>query len=144
MRTLFSTVVMTALLVGCTTKIPEPEVKQPVVMPVAPLVHHILFFEFDKDIPPANADEILAPHIRHLIQNPTKKVLIEGAADETGPYDYNIQLGLRRAQNIQALFIAGGIDSQQLIVRSIGIERPLNQQKTPSSLPRNRRVTLVY
>jgi outer membrane protein OmpA-like peptidoglycan-associated protein len=144
MRTLLTAVALTALIAGCTTKTPEPEVKQPVVMPLAPLVHHILFFDFDKDIPPTNADELLAPHVRHLIQNPLKKVLIEGAADEIGDYDYNVQLGLRRANHIQELFIAGGISPEQLIVRSIGIERPLNQQLNSSSLPRNRRVTLIY
>lgn len=145
MRSIYAAVAVTALLCGCqSNKVPEPEVKQPLAMPVTPLVNHILFFDFDKDIPPENAAEILAPHVRHLIQNPNKKILIEGSADESGLYDYNVELGLRRASKINELIMAGGISPEQIIVRSIGIERPLNVQKLNSSLPRNRRVTLTY
>lgn len=143
MRYLLTTVAAICL-VGCQSHTPEPEVKSVTTTVAEPLVHHILFFEFDKADAPANADDVLAPHIRHLIQNPSKKVLIEGAADETGAYDYNVALGLKRAKTIEALILAGGISPEQLIVRSIGIERPLNQQNIQSSLPRNRRVTLVY
>lgn len=130
-------------LVGCQSQPPVFEEKVEVVPP-APLVQHIIYYDFDKDTAAAEVTEILMPHVRYLIQNPTKKVLVEGAADETGPADYNMQLGLRRATKIESLLLAGGVAKEQIIVRSIGLQRPLNSEKKPYSLPRNRRVTLVY
>lgn len=143
MKHLLLVVAISSVLLGCQTNVPEPEVKtEPKI--VQPLVQHIIYFDFDKDLAPENIGEILMPHVRHLIQNPTKKLLVEGAADEVGPFDYNIELGLRRAERIKKFLLAGGISEKQIIVRSIGVQRPLNLEKKPYSLPRNRRVTLVY
>lgn len=129
---------------GCQSKIPEPEVKSDANVEIPPLVQHIIFFDFDKDVPPKGVENILMPHVRFLIQNPDKKVLVEGGADETGPHDYNTNLGLRRAQQVEKLLLAGGISKSQIIVRSMGSLRPLNSEKRDYSLERNRRVTLVY
>ena len=99
---------------------------------------------WDKDTAPQNVADIITPHVRYLIQHPTRKVLIEGAADETGDYQYNIKLGMRRAREIERHFLSMGVSQNQLIVRSIGIERRLNLEGKAHSLPRNRRVTLAY
>ncbi|MAA94498.1 MAG: hypothetical protein CML22_07490 [Rheinheimera sp.] len=133
-------------LVGCsqTTSIPMPEHKGIQAQPVAPLVEHLVFFDWDKDTAPQNVADIITPHVRYLIQHPTRKVLIEGAADETGDYQYNIKLGMRRAREIERHFLSMGVSQNQLIVRSIGIERRLNLEGKAHSLPRNRRVTLAY
>lgn len=130
-------------LIGCQSQQPIFEEKVNVVPP-EPLVQHIIFYDLDKDTASIELTALLIPHVRYLIQNPTKKVLIEGAADDTGPDDYNIQLGLRRAKKIEALLLAGGIAKEQIILRSIGLQRPLNSEKKPYSLQRNRRVSLVY
>lgn len=143
MRQLFLGLVLISNLVGCQHQAPITVNKVDVVPP-APLVQHIIYYDFDKDIASNEVTDILMPHVRYLIQNPTKKILVEGAADETGLADYNIQLGLRRAKRIESLLLAGGIAKQQIIVRSIRLQRPLNMEKKPHSLPRNRRVTLVY
>jgi peptidoglycan-associated lipoprotein len=143
MRDVFFGFAVICCLVGCQSQPPAFQEKVEVVPP-APLVQHIIYYDFDKDIASYEVTEILMPHVRYLIQNPTKKVLVEGAADETGPADYNIQLGLRRAKKIESMLLAGGIAKEQIIVRSIGLQRPLNSEKKPYSLARNRRVTLVY
>ena len=133
-------------LAGCsqTVLIPEPEAKTAPAQPVSPLIQHLVFFDWDKDIVPENIAEILKPHVRHLIQHPTRKLLIEGSADETGDYQYNLELGMRRAKEVERHFLEMGIAAEQLIVRSIGIERRLNHEGKAHSLPRNRRVTLAY
>lgn len=143
MRNVLLAVAVICGIAGCQNQQPVFEEKTPVAPP-APLVQHIIFYDFDKDMASNEVTQILMPHVRYLIQNPNKKVLVEGAADETGPDDYNIQLGLRRATKIESLLLAGGIAKEQIIVRSIGLKRPLNTEKQPYSLPRNRRVTLVY
>lgn len=143
-----STCVMAALvcvsLFGCSSQpLPPPEVKV-VQQPIAPLVEHLIFFDWDSDKAPDDVMEIIRPHVRNLIVNPKRKILIEGSSDETGEYRYNFELGMKRAKTIEALFLAMGVSSSQLIVRSIGIERKLNTEGKISSLPRNRRVSLVY
>lgn len=143
MRHVFFGLAVICGVVGCQSQPPVFEEKVEVVPP-APLVQHIIYYDFDKDIAPKEVTDILMPHVRYLIQNPTKKVLVEGAADETGSAHYNIELGLRRATKIESMLLAGGISKGQIIVRSIGLQRPLNSEKKPYSLPRNRRVTLVY
>ena len=131
-------------LLGCSSgPLPEPE-KKVIQQPISPLVQHLIFFDWDSDKAPDNVMEIIRPHVRTLIVNPTRKILIEGSSDETGDYRYNFELGMKRAKAVEALFIAMGVSSNQLIVRSIGIERKLNLQEKVSSLPRNRRVSLVY
>lgn len=133
-----------AALLGCQSNVPEPEVKTAAIQPKEPLVQHMVFFAFDKDVPPKGVEKTLMPHVRFLIQNPAKKVLVEGGADETGPEDYNHALGLRRAQQVEKLLLVGGVSKNQIIVRSIGSLRPLNTEKKSHSLERNRRVSLVY
>lgn len=133
------------LLAGCSSNSSVVQSEEKIVtQPRAPLVEHLIFFDWDKDIPPENVQDIIRPHVRYLVQNPNQKLLIEGAADETGSYDYNLKLGMRRANVIRNHFIAMGISPSQLIVRTIGIERKLNLEEKPYSLPRNRRVTLIY
>lgn len=135
-----------AALSGCSffrqEVVPEPIVNAPVQPPAR--VQHLIFFDWDQDTPPENVNDILAPHVHELIRHPERKLLVEGAADETGSEEYNRALGMRRANTIASHLLALGVAKQQLIVRSIGIERPLNVEGRAYSLERNRRVTLVY
>lgn len=148
MRVLISsTLVLLALgISGCSSQntIVVAEEKQSVQMPVKPLVQHLVFFEWDKYDLPNEISTIITPHVMHLLKNPTQRVLLEGSADETGDYEYNRALGLKRAKMVETVLLGAGISPNQIIVRSIGIERPLNHEGTTASLPRNRRVTLVY
>ncbi|WP_240224695.1 OmpA family protein [Rheinheimera hassiensis] len=104
------------------------------------LVQHFVFFAFDNVSLPADVEEILAPHAKMLIANPDRRVLIEGLADETGDYHYNYVLGLKRANAVAKALLAQGVDGSQVIVSSLGVERPLNAK----SDKRNRRVVLAY
>ena len=127
---------------GCkTVQIPEPEKKPALSMPVSPLVQHLIFFDFDDSNSPKNTENVIAPHVRYLVQNPSKRLLIEGHADEKGTKEYNLRLGNERAQAIYNEFVNEGIDEKQLIMRSQGETNPLNMQNHHE---RNRRVQLVY
>ena len=133
-------------ITGCTSTstVLVAEEKHIVQMPIKPLVQHLVFFDWDKHDLPENISTIITPHVLHLLKNPTQRVLIEGSADETGDSEYNQNLGFKRAKVVESVLIAEGVSPNQIIVRSIGIERPLNLEGTKASLPRNRRVTLVY
>lgn len=135
----------TSIMVGCSTvqhsSLPEPEAK---VANTSSRVSHMVFFDWDSTKLPADISDILAPHVIYLLNHPAQKLLIEGSADETGNEKYNFDLGLRRAEQVKLAFEAQGISSHQLIVRSIGINRPLNHQRSEQAFSRNRRVMLVY
>ena len=129
MKKLVAVCAATSILVGCSTvhhsPLPEPETK---VANPSPRVSLMVFFDWDSTELPSNIVDILSPHVVYLLNHPDQKILIEGAADETGDEQYNFALGLRRAQKVKHAFEAQGISSRQLIVRSIGINRPLNQR----------------
>lgn len=132
-----------ALLSACSST-PEQDTTrtaEPVKKEEPARVAHILFFEHDSAAAPEDAADIIKPHADYLVRYPKKTVLIEGAADETGDEDYNYRLGLRRAEAVKRIFLEQGVDAKQLIVRSIGDQRPLNHQ---GELSRNRSVTLIY
>lgn len=103
-------------------------------------LEHVFFFAFDSSEPITQSYSSIEQHAEYLATNKDKVVLIEGGADESGLDDYNLALGLKRAKSIAALLIDAGANEDQLIIHSIGIERPLNKD----SSPRNRRVTIVY
>lgn len=145
MKKLFSVYAATLALVGCSsvqnTPIPEPEAK---VVSNPSRVSHMVFFGWDSAELPPNIADILSPHVMYLLNHPDQKLLIEGAADETGDEQYNYELGMSRANQVKRAFQAKGIASHQLIVRSIGINRPLNHQNNAQAFSRNRRAMLVY
>ena len=133
---------MALALSGCSAK-PEPDEAPQPSKPITqkqPL-SHILFFDFDNDEPLAGARDVIQRHADYLVRFPSRRVLIEGTADERGDREYNYHLGLRRANRIRDMLIDAGVDESQLMVRSIGIERPLNAQ---GKHERNRRVVLIY
>jgi peptidoglycan-associated lipoprotein len=145
MKICVSALAILAMLSGCSTPTPVNQTSQATIKsfttPVNKnLVQHFVFFDFDEITLPADIADILAPHAKSLIANPDRRVLIEGLADETGDYHYNYVLGLKRANSVAKALLAQGVDESQVIVSSLGIERPLNK----SSDKRNRRVVLAY
>jgi len=131
------------LMSACATKQDE-QVEETVEQPTVeqqPLISHVVKFEFDSYKVPTEIYDIITPHADYLVRYPTRKVLIEGGADERGDEQYNFQLGLRRAHAVKEAFINAGVDESQLIIRSIGSERPVNARGEHA---KNRRVVLVY
>lgn len=103
-----------------------------------PIYHHVLF-EFDSTEPAHYATLLtkLAPHIHHLKLNPTHRVLLQGAGDDEGSFNYNYNLGLERANYIKDLLIKMGVQESQIKISSVS--------KANSGLkPYARTVHLVY
>ena len=51
---------------------------------------------------------------QYLVDNPTKIVRIEGFADETGTYTYNMDLSFRRANEVATRLKAHGVRDSQI------------------------------
>ncbi len=108
------------------------------------LTVRLVHFDYDSsDL--SNADyQTLQAHAQYLSQNPTAKVLLTGHADERGTREYNMALGERRANAVQAFLNSNGAKSNQLDTVSYGKEKPLNDGHDESAWAENRRVEIVY
>ena len=108
------------------------------------LTVRLVHFDYDSsDL--SNADyQTLQAHAQYLSQNPTAKVLLAGHADERGTREYNMALGERRANAVQAYLNSNGAKSSQLDTVSYGKEKPLNDGNDEAAWAENRRVEIVY
>ena len=85
----------------------------------------VFYFDFDvAEFQPADR-ETLTYHARDLAANPSKRLRLEGHADERGTREYNLALGERRANGILNYFIVNGAARSQIEVVSYGEELSL-------------------
>jgi peptidoglycan-associated lipoprotein len=68
---------------------------------------------------------------------------VEGHADERGTTDYNLALGMRRAQAVRAYLAGAGVSAGQLSTTSYGEERPLSPGHNEAAWAQNRRAEVV-
>lgn len=108
------------------------------------LTVRLVHFDYDSsDL--SNADyQTLQAHAQYLSLNPTAKVLLAGHADERGTREYNMALGERRANAVQAYLNSNGAKSSQLDTVSYGKEKPLNDGNDEAAWAENRRVEITY
>ena len=103
----------------------------------------VFYFDFDvAEFKPADR-ETLTYHARDLAANSSKRIRLEGHADERGTREYNLALGERRANGILNYFIVNGASRSQIEVVSYGEERPEQSGQSEQAYGRNRRVEVV-
>ncbi len=78
----------------------------------------------------------------YMTQNPDKSFQIIGHTDNTGPAQYNKELGLERALAARNFFIDKGIDNKIQVV-SMGEKQPIASNATVEGEQRNRRVNFI-
>ncbi len=71
--------------------------------------------------------------------NPAVRIEITGHADITGPEEFNVELGLRRAQFMKAFLVNAGIDAGRIVISSRGSSEPAATNSTPEGRAANRR-----
>lgn len=103
----------------------------------------VFYFDFDIAEFRAADRDTLTYHARDLASNPSKRVRLEGHADERGTREYNLALGERRANGILNYLIVNGASRSQIEVVSYGEERPAQSGQTEAAYGRNRRVEIV-
>lgn len=103
----------------------------------------IFYFDFDiAEFRQADRD-VLAFHARDLAANASKRIRLEGHADERGTREYNLALGERRANGIVNYLIVNGAARAQIEVVSYGEERPADSATSETAYQQNRRVEIV-
>lgn len=103
-----------------------------------------VFFGYDSADLTDTAKDILAVQIAWLKSDTSITVTIEGHCDERGTREYNIALGDKRANAVQAHLIENGIDASRVKTISYGKERPAFFGASDAIMAKNRRsVTVV-
>jgi peptidoglycan-associated lipoprotein len=101
------------------------------------------YFDLDKsDIRP-DARDALAKTAEFLRSYSQIKVIIEGHCDERGSTEYNIALGVRRAQAAKQFLISLGVAAERMETASYGKEKPFCNAHEEACWQLNRRAHFV-
>ncbi|MEO8620918.1 MAG: peptidoglycan-associated lipoprotein Pal, partial [bacterium] len=107
------------------------------------LLNAPIYFDYDKSEIRDDAKAALDSKLALLRANPSMKIRIEGNTDSRGSNEYNLALGLRRANAARRYLVAQGIDNARFDVVSYGEERPVDQGTTDDAYAKNRRDDFV-
>ncbi len=99
-----------------------------------------LHFRTDKHVLD-NKEDILAisQMAEYLINNPKMYLIVEGHCDERASADYNMALGLRRAQYVRVLLCKKGVHPGRVYTISYGKEKPISLGHEEMDWKQNRR-----
>jgi OOP family OmpA-OmpF porin len=99
-----------------------------------------IMFRYDKsDIVPS-PNEILDLAVKLITGCPMSKIEIQGHCDWRGSDEYNMKLGLRRAEGVKKYLVAHGISADRLFTKSYGESKPIADNKTEEGMAKNRRI----
>ncbi|MDB4914293.1 MAG: peptidoglycan-associated lipoprotein [Gemmatimonadetes bacterium] len=107
------------------------------------LLNAPIWFDYDKSEIRADAKSTLDSKLGLLRANPSMKIRIEGNTDSRGSNEYNMALGLRRANAARRYLVAQGIEESRFEVVSYGEERPVDSGTTEDAYQKNRRDDFV-
>ena len=102
-----------------------------------------IYFDYDKSEIRDDAKQALDSKLSLLRANPAMKIRIEGNTDARGSNEYNLALGLRRANAARRYLVAQGIDNTRFEVVSYGEQRPVDQGTSEDAYAKNRRDEFV-
>ena len=99
-----------------------------------------VFFAFDSARLTAGTHRQLDANAAWMRANPRVVVRLLGHADERGTSEYNLGLGMRRANRAREYLLSKGIPDERLVTVSFGEELPLRRGHDETAWARNRRV----
>jgi len=111
-------------------------------MEAAALNTTVFYFDFDVSEFMASDRDVLAIHGRNMASNSSRRIRLEGHADERGTREYNLALGERRANSIRDYLVVNGASLSQIETVSYGEERPANTGQGDAAYRLNRRVEI--
>ncbi len=107
-----------------------------------------VLFEFDQSTLTRGAQDTLGVAVRYLKDHGDVRVEIQGNTDSKGTDDYNMALGMRRAESVKAYLGTQGISGDRVSTRSLGESQPVAENKingkdNPEGRALNRRVVTI-
>lgn len=106
---------------------------------VRDILAEMVHFDFDRSNVRTDAQPVLERKAEVLRANPGVRLRIEGHADERGSAEYNLALGMRRANAVKEYLVGLGLDASRFEVVSLGEDRPLDPASNEAAWARNRR-----
>ncbi|WP_447971170.1 OmpA family protein [Nitrospira sp. M1] len=104
-----------------------------------------IFFDYDQYILRGHDLSALETNAKVLLgRYPEKKVLIQGHCDERGTEEYNLVLGVRRAQAVKDYLADLGVPPENMQVLSYGKSKPFCSQHSAKCWKDNRRSHFVF
>ncbi|MDX1332738.1 MAG: OmpA family protein [Robiginitalea sp.] len=102
-----------------------------------------ILYRYDSDIEIVTpAVEAFSREVAEFLQETGDRILLTGHTDSDGEEDYNMELGMKRAEEYKAHLMALGVDESQIDVISKGESEPAVPNDSPENKQRNRRVTI--
>jgi peptidoglycan-associated lipoprotein len=108
------------------------------------LAKRTIYFDFDSAVITGDGTDIVSAHAKYLSDHSDARVRLEGNTDERGSPEYNIGLGMRRAQAVRQALLLQGASATQITVVSYGAEHPVDPAHSEDAWQKNRRVDIVY
>ena len=102
-----------------------------------------VFFATNETVLTTASRETLRKQAGWLRKNSDINVVLEGHADERGTREYNLALGVRRANSAKDYLMTYGISSNRISVLSYGKEKPVDSGSSPLAWSKNRRSVTV-
>lgn len=99
----------------------------------------MIHFDFDSYEIRNDAKLILQELANYLKEYRALKIIVEGHCDERGTREYNLALGLRRAEAAKKYLVDLGVDETRLDIVSYGKDKPLDSSHTEEAWSKNRR-----
>jgi len=103
-----------------------------------------IFFDFDKSDIRADQRGSVQADAQFLTQHTNVAFTVEGHCDERGSIEYNIALGVRRANAVKEALTTAGVSADRIHTISHGKEKPLCTDSNESCWQQNRRGHFVY
>ncbi|MGB5315695.1 MAG: OmpA family protein, partial [Robiginitalea sp.] len=88
------------------------------------------------------AVDAFSKEIAEFLKETGDKIQLTGHTDSDGEDDYNMELGLKRANEYKDHLMSLGVPEAQIEVSSKGESEPAVPNDTPENKQRNRRVTV--
>jgi peptidoglycan-associated lipoprotein len=104
-----------------------------------------ILFDYDKAELRQDQQSQLSSNAKWLKQHPSVTLIVEGHADERGNQEYNLALGVRRANNVVQYLISQGVAESRIRTISYGKERPVCRDGQPNEAchQKNRRASFT-
>jgi peptidoglycan-associated lipoprotein len=93
------------------------------------ILEEIVYFDYDESTIRADAQESLSRKVPILRANPTVRLRVVGHTDERGSVEYNLALGMRRANAVRDYLTGFGISADRFETVSMGNEQAWAQNR---------------
>jgi predicted outer membrane repeat protein len=131
---------------GSNCEIIEMPIEEPIQEEEAPTIkeYRLLFnFATDKYHLSQSDKERIRKIAEEIAELAYSRVIVEGHTDNTGSFEHNKELSLKRAKSVRDEFIKQGIDKDKIEHKGFSYTKPIDTNKTAAGKAANRRTEVI-